>query len=498
MSNATAVPARPVAADYKPISELRTIDEALKHPGIIQRFQQAVPQHLSTDRMLRVCSMAVFNTPELGKCDMMSLLGAMLQLASLGLEPNTPLGHAYLIPFKARRKDRDSGRWSEYVTVQVVIGYRGLIDLARRSGNMVSIHADVVYEGDDFEFEYGSNMHLRHRPTGTGRNPQWAYAHASLKDGQAFEVLPYGKVLNIRNNSQGYRAALAAKKDHDADPSQNAWKLKTWESSPWVAHEHEMASKTLIRRIAKYLPMSIEFMRAVDLDTLSEDRVLDFASVMHAPAQQQADILEHLPSVDEEPEAAAAQPQQQQGAGEGYTPPTANQPQPSPTTRRGRPPGSTKKAQPAQEAMTLDPKPVPEPEAPKPEPQPDPAPAPEEPQPEPLPEAASGEVVGPPTFSLWCWNGEKLELFDYDIAVAEFCEEVDIEMQKAMMEGGTDLLDQWVAKNEQIISGLPAEFIQKLNDKRARWAKSLAKKPATVPTPKSEPEAAAGPANPYV
>jgi recombination protein RecT len=249
------------------------ISDLLRRPDTVKRFQQIVPRHLSAERMLRVMAHAIYKTPRLGECAPVTLLGAMQACAALGLEPNTPLQHAFLLPFRKSRKE--GNEWVESYDVQLIIGYRGLIDLARRSGTLVSIHADVVYHGDDFEFEYGSNQHLTHRPRGDRTTPECAYAHAVLKDGEAFEVLPYAKVLAIRDESQGYKAALAAKAEAERGKH---WRMREYDSSPWVKYEHEMAAKTMVRRLAKWLPLSLEFANAVALDSASETGKVDFAA----------------------------------------------------------------------------------------------------------------------------------------------------------------------------------------------------------------------------
>lgn len=269
-------PAAPARAQFRRLSEVKTIGEALTHPEVVSRMTAALPRHMNADRMLRVCTLAVQKVPKLAECDIITLLGAMISLATLGLEPNTPLGHAYLIPFEKRVK-RD-GKWvSGTVEVQVIIGYRGYIDLARRSGELRALHADVVYEGDEFSFEYGSKMHLMHRPKGAraGRKPLWAYFHATLPDGEAFEVLPYEEILAIRNASQGYQTALRNKNNYP----------ESFAKSPWVAFEHEMAAKTMVRRIAKWLPMSIELADAATIDASHEGGArVDYAAVVKAQA----------------------------------------------------------------------------------------------------------------------------------------------------------------------------------------------------------------------
>lgn len=296
----TKPPAAPTRAQFGKLQDCKKIGDALRHPEMLQRFNDAVPRHLSPDRMLRVMAQAVYKTPRLAECNMMSLLGAMLSLASLGLEPNNPLGQAYLIPFEKRKKNEQTGRWeSDGYDVQIVVGYRGLIDLARRSGAMVSIHADVVYEKDDFTFEYGSNMHLRHVPKESreGRQPIWAYCHVKLKDGEAFEVLPYEEVLRIRDNAEGYKSAKRAK---DRAPEGAA--VKAYDSNPWVAYEHEMAAKTMIRRVAKRLPLTIEFATAVNLDEASDRRNIDYGQVLDGTAYEST--IEHVGAIASSEETA--------------------------------------------------------------------------------------------------------------------------------------------------------------------------------------------------
>lgn len=289
VASAPVVPARPTRSSVMPLKECKSINDALRHPEMVDRIKQAVPRHLAPERMLRVMAMAVHRTPKLAEADLMTLLGAMLACASLGLEPNTPLGHAYLIPFEKRK--RQGNDWvTERVDVNLIIGYRGFIDLARRSGSLVSIHADVVYDGDEFDFEYGSNMHLRHRPQGDhqGRPPFWGYAHAKLTDGEAFEVLPYGRVLGIRNSAQGYQQALRAKADHERKGYKGD--CLAYIKNPWIAFEHEMASKTLIRRLSKMLPLSIEFMNAASLDALSETGRANLAAIAMAQSSELVDV----------------------------------------------------------------------------------------------------------------------------------------------------------------------------------------------------------------
>jgi recombination protein RecT len=191
----------------------------------------ALPRHLSADRMLRISMTSIRRTPALLACNPQSLLGAIMQAAQLGLEPDGVLGHAYLIPFKEE--------------VQLIIGYKGLIDLARRSGQLSTIYARVVCAKDQFEYAYGLTERLEHIPS-TGEEPGEivaAYAVAKLKDGGVqFEAMTRREIDAIRKRSRASN------------------------DGPWVTDFSEMAKKTVLRRLCKMLPASVELARAVALD----------------------------------------------------------------------------------------------------------------------------------------------------------------------------------------------------------------------------------------
>ncbi|PUA41461.1 recombinase RecT [Pseudomonas protegens] len=209
-----------------------------------------LPKHVSADRMLKIALGALRTTPKLMQCSIESLFGAVVQCAQLGLEPNTPLGHAYLIPFEKRKKQ--GNQWvTEKIEVQIVFGYKGLIDLARRSGQIVSISAQAVHAKDHFEYEYGLDEKLVHRPAFGERGEVIAfYSVAKLVGGgYAFEVMSRQQVEEIRDASQNYKAA------------------REKATTVWGQHFVEMGRKTVLRRLFKYLPVSIELATAAALDS---------------------------------------------------------------------------------------------------------------------------------------------------------------------------------------------------------------------------------------
>lgn len=273
-------------ASFKPLKECNSLEEAFQTRDFMDRIQASVPQHVQPNRMLRTFVTAVSRTPLLAACSVRSFVGACLTLSQVGLEPNTPLGHAYLIPFKNKKwNPATRARDIETVEINVIFGYPGLLDLSFRSKLVKSVHADVVWPGDDFSFEYGSDAHLRHKPKGMpiddGQRPVYAYMHAVLVDGQAFRVLPYSDVLAIRNKSQAFRYALAAKEEAEA---KNRRAPLAWTEAPWVAHEIPMARKTAFRAASNWLPRSVELASAIALDEGQDRRrSMDFGSVIDAP-----------------------------------------------------------------------------------------------------------------------------------------------------------------------------------------------------------------------
>ena len=197
----------------------------------------ALPKHLSAERLLQVATQVAITTPGLKNCYVPSLIGGIMQCTMMGLEPNTVLGHAYLIPFRNKKKNRTD--------VQVIIGYKGLIDLARRSGEIVSIAAHEVCQNDHFDYMYGLIERLEHKPADGDRGEiTHFYAVAHMKDGgHAFEVMTKAAVQLVMKGSQS-----------------------KGEYGPWKDHFAEMGRKTAWRRLAKYCPISVDLARGVNLD----------------------------------------------------------------------------------------------------------------------------------------------------------------------------------------------------------------------------------------
>lgn len=194
------------------------------------QFARALPKHLDADRLARIALTTLRQTPALQRCTPESFLGALMTCAQTGLEPG-PLGHAYLVPY---------GR-----EVVFIPGYRGLIDLARRSGNIESLIAREVYEKDKFHVAYGLEDRLEHEPTILGdRGDVVAYYAVAryVGGGHAFIVMSRADIEKIRKRSRA--------KD----------------SGPWQTDYDAMAKKTCIRQLAKFLPLSVEMAEVLAQD----------------------------------------------------------------------------------------------------------------------------------------------------------------------------------------------------------------------------------------
>ncbi|AHG24369.1 RecT-like DNA pairing protein [Mycobacterium phage MichelleMyBell] len=204
---------------------------------------RALPAHMNPDRMARIAVTVLRQTPALTRCSPESFLGALMTASQLGLEPG-PLGESYFVPF---------GR-----EVTFVPGYRGLIKLARNSGLLVDIWAEIVYENDEFEYTLGLHRDLKHVPAGGDRGkPVYVYAAAQLKDGGTpFVVMTVAEVEAIRKRS------------------------KAGKNGPWVTDWGPMAKKTAVKQLAKWLPLSAEFNTATVMDgTVRSDYTSDLIDV---------------------------------------------------------------------------------------------------------------------------------------------------------------------------------------------------------------------------
>lgn len=227
-----------------------TIRDRLQSAEFKAAVSQALPKHITPERQIRTFLTAITRTPKLAQCDQASFFKSCMDLTALGLEADGRRAH--LIPYGT--------------TCTLVIDYKGLVELAMRSGALSNIHADVVRENDVFEYDRGE-LKAHKIDFRKPRGEVFAvYAIARFKDGgEKCEVMGKDEVELIRKRSPGGK------------------------SGAWVSDWTEMAKKTVFRRLSKWLPLSPEFRDALEIEDaqtpISEPPALTFAKPFELPAE---------------------------------------------------------------------------------------------------------------------------------------------------------------------------------------------------------------------
>jgi len=226
----------------------------LDTPAMRTELLKALPEdRRNVDRMLRVVHSLLQSKTDLSKCTANSIVGAVVECFQLGLEPGA-IGHVYFVPYKSH--------------CQLIVGYKGIMELGRRSGNISRFYADVVREGDAFEYELGTHQHLRHKPKpGNSGKIIHAYALAKQRDGE--EVF---KVIGSVEIAKALESSAAGQR------------------GPWRDHEAAMWMKTAVRRLAPLLPQCVELQTAAALEDMAEagkEQVFstDFSQLIDVPAE---------------------------------------------------------------------------------------------------------------------------------------------------------------------------------------------------------------------
>lgn len=228
------------------------------------QFKMALGKAIDPERFTRIALTIVRQNPKLMQCSSMSLLGALMQSAQLGLEPNI-LGQSYIIPYN------NKGR----MEAQFQIGYKGLLKLFYNSENALSIQAQEVYENDDFEFEYGLNPKLFHKPALENRG----------------NVIAYYAVAKLKNGAEGFAVMSKADLEKFSKQYSESLKGKYPQLSPWTTEFDEMAKKTVIKKVLKYMPLSTE--RFINMDetikNFDSDTSIDMTEVPDETAYEEVD-----------------------------------------------------------------------------------------------------------------------------------------------------------------------------------------------------------------
>lgn len=240
---------------------------------------QVLPKHLTPDRFVRVAILAMTRTPKLAQCEKASFFGSLMTLSQLGIEPDGRRAH--LIPFENRKRG--------VVECQLIVDYKGIAELVQRSGLVSNLHADVVCENDEFEFNCGEVTKHKidfRKPRGL---MYAAYAMARMKDGSnKCEVMGRDEIYLVRDKSSGWKA----------------FKAGYAKESPWAdaQSEPEMWKKTAFRRLSKWLPWSPEIRDAIEKD----EEPIEVTTTTVSTVDPLAGLLGAIPEAPAEPENVAA------------------------------------------------------------------------------------------------------------------------------------------------------------------------------------------------
>lgn len=251
-------------------------------PEIAKALPPAVGKVLTADRLCRLALTACRLNPKLAECDFKSLAGSLMTAAQLGLEPNTPLGHCYLIPRRNGRTGLNEATFQ--------LGYQGMVELSQRSGRIQTQYAFPVYANDEFDYWLGLDANIIHRPSVGNRGPLVAvYAVAKYKDGGSnFVVLTVDEVESYRKRSMAGN------------------------NGPWVTDYEAMACKTAFRRLFRWLPKSTELALAISADDSVPQWEAMSGEVIHQHANIESTPPVAIPElVEEEIEEDAPEPVQQ-------------------------------------------------------------------------------------------------------------------------------------------------------------------------------------------
>jgi recombination protein RecT len=275
---------------------INTIGEIMKATS--GRMLAALPKHVTPDRMIKVALNAIRRNPKLLECSAPSLFGAITEAATYGWEIGGILGHAYLVPFRNE--------------CQLIPGYKGLIDLCRRSGQVSTISMEVVHKGDEFSYSLGDDPHIHHRPNDkdTQRDKKpiiYVYAVVRLRDGGVQRSV--WSTERVDAHKEQYSKAWQWAETGDSN--RGGGKKDSFWHTNWAA----AAKKTVIRDMINrgLIPVSAEYRDVVDRGLHQDADELEFATFDMVPnGEGEGDAFGiGGDTAIEAPEQSAQQPHQQ-------------------------------------------------------------------------------------------------------------------------------------------------------------------------------------------
>lgn len=262
--------------EAKPLATLQSLLDTFSG-----QIANALPKHMTPERMIRVALTTVSQTPKLQQCDPFTICGAVVQSSILGLECNSVLGEAFLVPFKNNKRTHPVTKKKGVYECQLQVGYKGHVKLARNSGEIAMVDAQIVYEKDQFEFDKGLTPFLVHKWPKTGTRGAWigVWAGFKLKDGTFnFEYMTAEEII-------AHRDRFTKSRDYESKEI----------TGPWIENPEWMWKKTVLIKVLKLAPKSVQLQTAIALTESAEADIQQKFSIevpfeLQPPEEEQQQI----------------------------------------------------------------------------------------------------------------------------------------------------------------------------------------------------------------
>lgn len=258
-------------------TEIKTLSSMIEAASM--ELGRALPKHMSSERLVRIALTCIRQNPKLAQCTPASFMGALFTSAQLGIEPIN--GLAYLLPFNNSRKVGE--QWTTQMECQFMLGYKGLANLFYRHEKALQLAWGIVYKNDTFEYEYGTEAFLHHRPTTDEPGP----------------VIGYYVIAELTGNARPFRYMTQAdclthgmKHSKTYDKKKNAFDPK----SPWYTNLDSMCLKTVLIQLHKLLPLSFGLHQAIATDETSREYKKGVKDALELPDTTNWDETPALPA----------------------------------------------------------------------------------------------------------------------------------------------------------------------------------------------------------
>ncbi len=274
-----------------------TIVDLLNKQATKKALEKVVPEYMTPDRMLNLAINCLDKNPDLKQCEPETVLGAFMAAASLGLEPNTPLQQAFLIP--RQRNYKDGNTWKTKMECTFQIGNRGFLYLSYQSPKIFGMTTNVIYKGESYKYDSGQAF-LTHEPSleresddADFDNIIASYCVVMFSDNPNVKipiVVPRGDLIKIRESSDTYRYLRDAINTAGTDKDKTRAN-KLFADTAWVKWAKPMCMKSSIKQACKQLPLTTQMKRAAQLDDFSEIGKLDLRSIAFIKDRDELDAV---------------------------------------------------------------------------------------------------------------------------------------------------------------------------------------------------------------